>query len=236
MSQPQDFGPTLKRWRTEAGLSLQQLGDRVGMSATNLSRIERGLIPPPASDVLDRLAEALEAPAHLLYDAAGRLPSATDERGQAEALGRVIRQAREHAGLTLRDVQDAIGLSIVNLSRIERGLVAPPPNFILDKVARAIGTPRSTLYTAAGRVPPSADEPVDAVEAIMADPDLDDDLKASLARIVTALKEQPRASSFVPGVAQSGTAMPRLGHGDPEPPEREAAPSAESAADERRGR
>lgn len=47
------------------------------MSATNLSRIERGVVPPPSPEVIDRIAEALDVPSEQFRRAAGL---ATDDQ------------------------------------------------------------------------------------------------------------------------------------------------------------
>ena len=49
----------IKQARVRKGLSLRDLQDRVGVSATALSKYERGLMKP-GSDVLLRLAKALD--------------------------------------------------------------------------------------------------------------------------------------------------------------------------------
>src|SRR6266545_4499827 len=79
VSPTETFGDVLKHWRTRAGLSLHELEAAVGMSATNLSRIERGLVGPPTADWLDKLADALGAPRGRLYRAAGRIPPAGED-------------------------------------------------------------------------------------------------------------------------------------------------------------
>src|SRR5918996_6279596 len=74
VSPTETFGAVLKYWRGRAGLSLHQLEAAVGMSATNLSRIERGLVGPPTAEWLDKLAAALGPPPRRVLPAAGRHP------------------------------------------------------------------------------------------------------------------------------------------------------------------
>src|ERR687887_147895 len=76
------------------------------------------------------------------------------QQSEAATFGQVLRYWRTQAGRSLRDVETTSGMSATNLSRIERGLIAPPPNFVLDKLAAAIGVGRAVLYTAAGGIPP----------------------------------------------------------------------------------
>jgi transcriptional regulator with XRE-family HTH domain len=113
------------------------------------------------------------------------------QQSDAETFGQVLRYWRAQAGRSLRDVETASGMSATNLSRIERGLIAPPPNFVLDKLAAAIGVERAVLYTAAGRLPPGDKQGRrGVVEAIMADPNLTDEQKAYLVQGFKLLREK----------------------------------------------
>jgi transcriptional regulator with XRE-family HTH domain len=103
------------------------------------------------------------------------------QQGEAATFGQVLRYWRTRAGLSLREVEATTEMSATNLSRIERGVIGPPPNFVLDKLAAAVGVERAVLYSAAGRLPP--DDGVGkrgVVEAVMADPDLTEEQKSFL--------------------------------------------------------
>lgn len=67
--QPQEqFAINLRRTRRAAELSQEQLGDRCGLHATEISRLERGVREPRLGTIV-RLARALEVrPADLLAD------------------------------------------------------------------------------------------------------------------------------------------------------------------------
>jgi transcriptional regulator with XRE-family HTH domain len=111
------------------------------------------------------------------------------QQGEGESFGQVLRYWRTQAGRSLRDVEAATSMSATNLSRIERGLIAPPPNFVLDDLAVAIGVERAVLYRAAGRIPPDDQESKhDVIEAIMADPELTKEQKAYLVQGVRLLR------------------------------------------------
>jgi len=113
------------------------------------------------------------------------------EQREAGTFGQVLKYWRTQAGRSLRDVEAASGMSATNLSRIERGLIGPPPNFILDKLAAAIGVERAELYNAAGRLPPGDEEGKrGVVEAIMADPELTEEQKAYLVHGFKLLREK----------------------------------------------
>ena len=53
------FGEWLKIQRTETGLTLRTFADKCGIDPGNLSRYERGVVPPPQGETLTRIAAAL---------------------------------------------------------------------------------------------------------------------------------------------------------------------------------
>lgn len=101
MSRARTFGLVLRQWRNQAGLSLRELQDAVGRSAGHLSRIERGHVPPPRVDELDKLAVALGVPNEVIYEAAGRPSAGDDQRSAAEAFGQAVTAWRDKAGMSL---------------------------------------------------------------------------------------------------------------------------------------
>jgi len=115
------------------------------------------------------------------------------QQGEAATFGQVLKYWRTLAGLSLRDVEATTEMSATNLSRIERGLIGPPPNFVLDKLAAAVGVERAVLYSAAGRLPPD-DEAGErgVVEAVMADPELTEEQKSYLLEGFRLLRERNR--------------------------------------------
>jgi transcriptional regulator with XRE-family HTH domain len=113
------------------------------------------------------------------------------QQSEAATFGQVLKYWRTQAGHSLRDVEAVSGMSATNLSRIERGLIGPPPNFVLDRLAAAIGVERAELYKAAGRLPPDDEEGKrGVVEAIMADPDLTEEQKTFLVQGFRLLREK----------------------------------------------
>lgn len=61
------FAANVKRARSEAGMTQEQVADASGIHVTEVSRIERGLRDPRISTVL-KLADALGVPASRLVD------------------------------------------------------------------------------------------------------------------------------------------------------------------------
>lgn len=65
-----DLGRAIKRRRTELELSLRDVGDKTGVSASTLSRIENGTGRPDADNIA-RLSQWLEMPVDRLINHGG---------------------------------------------------------------------------------------------------------------------------------------------------------------------
>ena len=68
------FGSTLREQRRKRKLTLTHLASLSGMSASYLSRIEHGQLPPPSAKIMHRLAMALNVELGALQAAAGLIP------------------------------------------------------------------------------------------------------------------------------------------------------------------
>jgi transcriptional regulator with XRE-family HTH domain len=109
-------------------------------------------------------------------------PSARDVgRAQLERLGRVIREQRKLAELSLRDLAARTNVSNPYLSQLERGLHEPSVR-VLKAIANALNMSAEALMVQAGMIdgpaPPGA--PTALVDAVRADPLLSDEQKAAL--------------------------------------------------------
>jgi len=70
----QQFGTKLRELRVGLGLTLRELADRVKVDLTYLSKIEKGVMPPPSEKVILRLAESLDTDKDELLILAGKIP------------------------------------------------------------------------------------------------------------------------------------------------------------------
>lgn len=68
------FGRALREERRRRKLTLSHLASLGGMSASYLSRIEHGQLPPPSAKIMSRLANALNIEVGALQTAAGLIP------------------------------------------------------------------------------------------------------------------------------------------------------------------
>lgn len=106
MSAKSRYRPTfIRQWRNHRHMSLDQLAERVPMDKSNLSKVERGILPYN-QEMLERLADALMTdPASLLM----RDPSNADaiwsiwdraspgERAQLESVATALISAKKTA-------------------------------------------------------------------------------------------------------------------------------------------
>lgn len=109
-------------------------------------------------------------------------PSARDVgKAQFQRLGRVIRERRKQAEMSLRDLAARTDVSNPYLSQLERGLHQPSVR-VLKAIAGALNMSAETLMVQAGLLDAPADgPPVPSVtDAVRADPALTDEQKAAL--------------------------------------------------------
>jgi transcriptional regulator with XRE-family HTH domain len=97
------------------------------------------------------------------------------------ALGRFIREQRQHARLSLREMARMASISNAYLSQVERGLHAPSVR-VLHALADALDMPLEDFVSRAGPIGPDRVRPpgMSVEAAIRADPKLTDPEKDAL--------------------------------------------------------
>ena len=120
------------------------------------------------------------------------------------ALGDYLREQRQNARLSLRQLSELAGVSNPYLSQIERGLKRPSAE-ILQQLAKGLEVSAETLYVKAGILEehPTASAPaVDVRRAIAADPALTSRQKTTLLEVYESFvgataptEDQPPASA-----------------------------------------
>lgn len=120
-------------------------------------------------------------------------PSARDVgRAQLQRLGRVIREQRTQAEMSLRDLAARTNVSNPYLSQIERGLHEPSVR-VLRAIAKALNTSVEALLVQAGLLDAGEDRPVPTVvDAVRADPHLTDAQKSALLAVYRSYVEANR--------------------------------------------
>lgn len=89
------LGALVRKLRRERGYSLEDLAKRIPMSSSNLSRLETGGQGPPADEVIERIAAALEVSASELLQAAGRSGNKSFEENVLKKLDEIGQDVRE---------------------------------------------------------------------------------------------------------------------------------------------
>ncbi|HEV7942420.1 MAG TPA: helix-turn-helix transcriptional regulator [Solirubrobacteraceae bacterium] len=93
------LGALIRKLRRDRRLTLNQLAERVPMSASNLSRIELGSQGPPADEIIERIGHALEADPGELRKAAGRYATGKSFEetvlARLDAIGRDVREVKK---------------------------------------------------------------------------------------------------------------------------------------------
>lgn len=79
-------------------------------------------------------------------------PRGKSEANRALALGALLRKLRRDRGYTLDQLAKRIPMSASNLSRVELGSQGPPPDEVIERIAKALEVETAELLHAAGRV------------------------------------------------------------------------------------
>lgn len=85
-------------------------------------------------------------------------PGEPMEQRPANALGNYIRKARQDAGMTLREVEDATNKEVSNgyLSQLESGKISKPSPHVLYTLSTVLSADYQTLMQRAGYILPAA--------------------------------------------------------------------------------
>ena len=118
------------------------------------------------------------------------------------SIGEYIRQQREQAKISLRQLASAAGVSNPYLSQIERGLRRPSAE-ILQQIAKGLRISAEALYVQAGiledRRPDSG-----VRAAVLADPELAERQKQVLLEIYESFRRETALDAQAPGTAAAG--------------------------------
>ena len=113
-----------------------------------------------------------------------------------DGLGDYLREQRQSARLSLRQLADLAGISNPYLSQIERGLKRPSAE-ILQQLAKGLEVSAESLYVRAGILDERQHEPAaapDTREVISADPRLSQRQKATLLDVYDSFVGAPEAA------------------------------------------
>jgi transcriptional regulator with XRE-family HTH domain len=126
-----------KEWRKHRNMTLEVAAERAGMTAGNLSQLERGT-QGYSQTGLEALAEAYDCdPGQLISQSPVSDAPQADLPLTRRLLPTFIRQWRKHRGQTLAEVADLVNVSHATISRIETGS-QPYSQPILEGIAGAL--------------------------------------------------------------------------------------------------
>jgi transcriptional regulator with XRE-family HTH domain len=108
--QGEHFGARVRRLREEREIGLRPFARMIGFSATYLSKIERGELPPPAEERIKEIARLLDQNADELLALAGKVASDVREiiKEQPQAMASFLRTARGLGPDELRRLEEEV--------------------------------------------------------------------------------------------------------------------------------
>jgi transcriptional regulator with XRE-family HTH domain len=144
-------------------------------------------------------------------------------------LGQYLREQRQSAQLSLRQLSEVAGISNPYISQIERGLKKPSAE-ILQALAKALRISAESLYVRAGILDERTDDagarPVDVTEAVLADPKLNDRQRAILLDVYESfVGKQAAGKSSKSASASTKTTRPAKARRAPSPAPKPGTPA-----------
>jgi transcriptional regulator with XRE-family HTH domain len=124
---------------------------------------------------------------------------------KVSSLGDYIREQRESAQVSLRQLAKTAGVSNPYLSQIERGMKKPSAE-ILAQIAKGLRISAETLYVHAGIL--DEREPSDVVAAILADPAIGERHRRILLDVYASFRAEHAADVIAHSAAARPTATP----------------------------
>jgi transcriptional regulator with XRE-family HTH domain len=126
-------------------------------------------------------------------------------------LGQYLREQRQSAQLSLRQLSEAAGISNPYISQIERGLKKPSAE-ILQSLAKALRISAESLYVRAGILDAETGlgeaRVIDVTDAILADPLLNDRQRAVLLDVYESFVGEPAKGKAAPAHTPTKRAEP----------------------------
>ncbi|MCL4425540.1 MAG: helix-turn-helix domain-containing protein [Firmicutes bacterium] len=129
-------GAEIRRLRRQRGLTLKELADRVGLSTSYLSEVEREL-KRPSIEALERLTGLLRIPLGSLIPVT-QAYDAGMATGMSGRLGKKLKQLRESMDLSQAELAQRAGLSGGLIGQIESGKTRPSLKTV-QRLADALG-------------------------------------------------------------------------------------------------
>lgn len=110
-----------------------------------------------------------------------------------ETLGGYLREQRDAAGMSLRQLAEQAGVSNPYLSQIERGLRKPSAE-VLQQLAKALRISAEQIYVQAGILQPDDDQVRSVELAVLADPVLNARQKQALLAVYQSFRAEAAAA------------------------------------------
>ena len=130
-------------------------------------------------------------------------------------LGQYLREQRQSAQLSLRQLSEVAGISNPYISQIERGLKKPSAE-ILQALAKALRISAESLYVRAGildeRTYDAGARPVGVTDAVLADPKLNNRQRAVLLDVYESFVGKPAAGKSSVSASKSTTRPAKARH------------------------
>ena len=129
-----DIGKLIHTRRIELDLTLEEVGNYVGVSKSTVKKWEDGYISNMKRDKIASLAKILKInPVALITGDSEDIRTNIHTKKRPMTFSEKLRSKRIESGLSIEDLAEASGIDIEDLKRSEQGF---PPNSVVKKLAK----------------------------------------------------------------------------------------------------
>lgn len=129
-----DIGKLIHTRRTELNLTLEEIGNYVGVSKSTVKKWEDGYISNMKRDKIASLAKILKInPVALITGDSEDISTDTHYKKRPMTFSEKLRKKCVEAGLTIEELAEASGIDIEDLKRSEQGFT---PNSVVKKIGK----------------------------------------------------------------------------------------------------
>lgn len=140
-----DIGLEIRILRERLKISAKDLAERVGLSQSQISRLEKGQRRIDTG-ILQRIAQELDVEVSHFFGATSTLPTSVPS-ARPPSIGKMIRTERRRRHLSAEELASRIGNSKSVLQKIEEGKRHPEAE-LLQRILKALRLPSKVMLTA----------------------------------------------------------------------------------------
>lgn len=137
-----EYGKLQREVRKQLKMSIRSLSEKAGVSHSYLSQVENGTRSAPSTEIIKKIANALNYDYFALMRAAGHMDANL-------TLGQMIKQRREKNKKTIEELADEVNFPLSKMKEVENGELIPSSQ-ILKNISEVLDIDYAEMMKKAG--------------------------------------------------------------------------------------